>query len=46
MLIQLTDVSLAPGIVFSTENTDTNNTSIILALMELSLKWKREIIHP
>ena len=46
MLIQLTDVSLAPGIVFSTENTNTNNTSIIPALMELSLKWRREIIHP
>lgn len=46
MLIQLTDVSLAAGIVFSTEDTDINNTSILPALMELSLKWKREIIHP
>ena len=46
MLIQLTDVSLTQGIVFSTKNMDRNNTSIIPALMELSLKWKREIIHP
>lgn len=46
MLIQLMYVSLVPGTVFSTENTDTNDKSMIPALMELTLKWKREIIHP
>lgn len=42
MLIQLMDISWVPSIMFSTEN---NTTSMAPAFMELTLKWKREIMN-